>query len=475
MPGKKGRVARRRERLRSRSTPRGVCRLSLVQSQLAKRPNVGIKSVSFARSCVGSTRRPSWPAQHPQLKTPTGRPRMSQAVPVGRLPLRLPTPENPRVLRLLRRRAQDPSPRTLHRTPRLDDPARVRTSVAPTLRSGWRNPIGKKVIRPPNSPFKSLSDYRTYFQIRRDLSLPPSLVENTHKMNRRLDGVFQGKVPFTGTSPRGVFTFLTTVRRACDAAGLTHGQARPLLAFLLSGAAKRAFSIALNSQGGHRTYAIRTYGAAIIWLLAKNATHAEMASAYHDNITIRQRDNETPTAFGRRVETQCDRLDGLFDAQDVKDVFINGLSEIIQSHVRVLDGQFPKRTLADTISAAQMYWNGTNKLRLSLKLPRLQTTKVAYASPMPTRHPNVNRPFPVTQPRARSHSPLPNESPQARTDMCYNCYKPGHFAAQCAEPYRPRERRRFCQRACSVTSVCFESPTAWCSRAMCDSRLETDS
>ena len=36
------------------------------------------------------------------------------------------------------------------------------------------------------------------------------------------------------------------------------------------------------------------------------------------------------------------------------------------------------------------------------------------------------------------------------------------------------DRRRFCQRACSVTSVCFESPTAWCSRAMCDSRLETD-
>jgi len=80
-----------------------------------------------------------------------------------------------------------------------------------------------------------------------------------------------------------------------------------------------------------------------------------MASAYHDITTMRQPDNESPTAFGLRVETQCDRLDGLFHAQDVKDVFINGLSAIIQSHVRILDGQFPKRTLADTISAAQMY------------------------------------------------------------------------------------------------------------------------
>jgi len=91
-----------------------------------------------------------------------------------------------------------------------------------------------KVIRSSNSRFKSLLDYRTFFLIRRDLSLPPSLVEKTHKMNRHLDGAFRRQEPFTGTSPLGVFAFLTTFRRACDAAGLTHGQALPLLAFRLS-------------------------------------------------------------------------------------------------------------------------------------------------------------------------------------------------------------------------------------------------
>jgi len=172
-----------------------------------------------------------------------------------------------------------------------------------------------KIIRPSISRFKSLMDYRTYFLIRRDLSLPPSLVEKTHKMNRCLDGAFQGQEPFTGTSPLGVFTFLTTFRRACDAVCLTHGQALPILAFRLSGSANRAFSSALNSKAGHRTYAIRTYGAAINWLPAKYATHVVMASAYHDIITMRQPDNESPTDFGLRVETQCDRLDGLFHSR----------------------------------------------------------------------------------------------------------------------------------------------------------------
>jgi len=96
--------------------------------------------------------------------------------------------------------------------------------------------------------------------------------------------------------------------------------------------------------------------------------------------------------------------------------------------------------------APKQTWNGP------------QTTKMAYTSHLPTRNPNVDGPFPVTQPRARSRSPPPKESPQARTDICYNCHKPGHFAAQCAKQCRPRARRS------PVISVNYETedtkPTA---------------
>lgn len=96
----------------------------------------------------------------------------------------------------------------------------------------------KKVIQPSNSRFRRLLDYRTYFLLLRSTAYTPALVRKAGKMNRRLDGAFQGQVPFHGSDPLAIFTFLTTFRRACDAAGLTHSEAFPLLAFRLSGAAK---------------------------------------------------------------------------------------------------------------------------------------------------------------------------------------------------------------------------------------------
>ena len=150
----------------------------------------------------------------------------------------------------------------------------------------------------------------------------------------------------------GISKFLTTFRRACGAAGLTHGQALPLMVFRLAGNAKMAFSGALNSTLGLKRYAIRIYGDAVNWLLSKYATHATISNAYQDILTIKQQDNEAPTAFGHRVKTQCDLLNGLFNIKDNMDVFITGLSDLVQTHVRVSKDQFPDRTLSETVATA---------------------------------------------------------------------------------------------------------------------------
>jgi len=218
---------------------------------------------------------------------------------------------------------------------------------------------------------------------------------------------------------------------------MTHGQALPLMGFRLAGNAKMAFSGALNSTLGRKRYAIRTYGDAINWLLSKYATYATMANVYQDIITMKQHDNEAPTVFGHLVETQCDLLNGFFDIQDVKDVFITNLPDLVQAHVRVLNDQFPDRTLFETVATAQMYWDGTNKLRLQLKMTRPTAIRVAHATQ--DQRTTKERPFtPVrTPPPPRAAVPQANQA-----DICYKCNKPGHCAAQCSQPYRPRERRQ---------------------------------
>jgi len=264
-----------------------------------------------------------------------------------------------------------------------------------------------KVIRPANSRFTTLLDYRSYFLIRRQLTYTPKEAQRSHRLKKLLDGASHGQQPFTGALPLDIFTFLTTFRRACDAAGLTDGQALPLIVFRLSGNAKMVLSGALNSTIGRKRYAIRMYGDAINWLLSKYATHATMANAYQDIIAMKQQDSEAPTAFGHRVETQCALLNGLFNVQDVKDVCITGLSDLVQAHVRILNDQFPDRTLSETVATAQLYWDGNTKLRSQLKMTRPTAIKVAYATQ--DKRTTMDRPFtPVRTPK-----PPRDAAPQA--------------------------------------------------------------
>ena len=108
------------------------------------------------------------------------------------------------------------------------------------------------MIGPANSRFKTLLDCRAYFLIRRQLMYTPKEAQRSHRLIKSLHGAFHGQQPFTGSLPLGTFTFLTTFRRACEAAGLTHGQSLPLMVFRLAGNAKMAFYGALNSTLGRK-------------------------------------------------------------------------------------------------------------------------------------------------------------------------------------------------------------------------------
>jgi len=66
------------------------------------------------------------------------------------------------------------------------------------------------VIRPANSRFTTLLEYRTYFLIRRQLTYTPEEARRSHCFNKRLYGAFHGQQPFTGALPLSILTFLMT-------------------------------------------------------------------------------------------------------------------------------------------------------------------------------------------------------------------------------------------------------------------------
>lgn len=205
-----------------------------------------------------------------------------------------------------------------------------------------------------------------------------------------------------------------------------------MLVFRLAGSAQRSFASAANTVVSLKRYELITYGDRVNWLLKKDSTHAAFATAYHDIITMVQLDTQVPRLFATRVEAACDRLCGLFHTQDVKNAIINGLDDLIQPDVHVLDIQFPDCPLVKTVAAAQGIWEGADRLRLSINVSRPPLIKVGQIdrAPMPSR--SAARPYEPT-------NAIQVQPPARATNACYYCNDPGHYAPH---PPKPRRERR---------------------------------
>lgn len=329
-------------------------------------------------------------------------------------------------------------------------------------------------VQAPNRRYRRLLSYKTYFLADTRLAYSPRQVRKASRLNKCLDGPFQGQAPFTGKDPLAVFGFLSTFKRACDAAGASHGQAFPLISFRLAGAAKQSFVSAVSHSSTADRYAIRTYGEAVNWLIQKYATPDKLNEAYTEIISAHQEQEEAPRAFSERLERMCDRLDGLFHGEDVVDTFINGLHEAVKAHVLTFQMSVGQVALPQAVTTAQIYWTGIQKMKIDLRRHvRNTTTPIRVGAltdatssvtpPMPPRFARVDRApagalgsRPASPSATRGRSPSPRRVATA-TDSCFNCQGLGHFSAECPEPRRERARRP--EREGARVNVVTDEPT----------------
>jgi len=73
-----------------------------------------------------------------------------------------------------------------------DATARKRSATATKRKERLEKADSIKVIRPADSRFKTLLDYRTYFLIRPQLKYTLKEAQQSHRLNKRLDGAFRG-------------------------------------------------------------------------------------------------------------------------------------------------------------------------------------------------------------------------------------------------------------------------------------------
>lgn len=158
------------------------------------------------------------------------------------------------------------------------------------------------------------------------------------------------------------------------------------MGYRLAGEAKTSFASAVASRGHGRRYAINTYGEGVNWLLQKYASPDLLTAAYAEVIEAVQEREESPRAFCSRIEKYCGRLDGVFRAEDITNAFEEGLDPSVKAHVKTFRMTMMNATLPQVTTAAQIYWEGVQKIKIDVRrCVRNTTTPFRPTTPPPTR------------------------------------------------------------------------------------------
>ena len=183
--------------------------------------------------------------------------------------------------------------------------------------------------------FRKAIDYRSYRLANTSLVDNQSMVcrGNAPRIVQRMRALLPQLKTFDGKEPIALLTFLSHLRRALDGVQLTEGAAVRIISWFLEGDALQTYA-SCAFTGVRRAYdTMVTWPRVVNALLERYLTDDILGDALNRITSAMQKDEETETAFMRRIETYADECCGVFDEFLVVNYFLRGLRPVIRPTV----------------------------------------------------------------------------------------------------------------------------------------------
>ncbi|GAB0498840.1 hypothetical protein MMPV_010193 [Pyropia vietnamensis] len=191
-----------------------------------------------------------------------------------------------------------------------------------------------KKITPDDDTYKGVLDCESYALSNKSVHYDEYMAYGLGRKRKELSITFGSEGKWDGTPPLGVFEFLNRFKKACDDHGLSEGCALYLLPEFTQGDLKRELLSLLPSIAGGRTGEVTSYLEMVNWLLRCYAEEEVISSQVALYNAISQKEDETETAFYRRVRDANALCGYIHTPSQVKGRFMQGAWWEVRTDIR---------------------------------------------------------------------------------------------------------------------------------------------
>lgn len=210
---------------------------------------------------------------------------------------------------------------------------RVARVLSPGRNGEPERVIPLKII-PDDDTFKGILDCESYALANKSVRYDEEMAHGLGRKRKEISLTFGRDALWDGTPPLGVFEFLNRFRKASDDNDLSEGRAMYLLPEFTKGELKKELLSLIPSKAGGRAGEVTSYLELVNWLLRSYADEEIISSQVAAFNNVAQEEDETETAFYRRVRDANALCGYIHTASQLKGRFMQGVWWEVRTDVR---------------------------------------------------------------------------------------------------------------------------------------------